>query len=355
MNTWIMHPTVVNGASNLHLSMAITILSIESSCDDTAAAIIRDGRILSNVVAGQHVHEAYGGVVPELASRAHQSHIVPVVESALGQAGVATSNLNGVAFTSGPGLLGSLWVGVSFAKGLALGLGIPLIEVHHLQAHVLTPFGMDKPPEFPYMCLLVSGGHTQIVLVEDMHRMRILGRTIDDAAGEAFDKIGKMLGLGYPAGPRIDACARDGHPVHPLPHPRLEGYDYSFSGLKTAMLYYLQRQISTNPNFISDNLADLCASVQEHISMILLDTFRRAWEAHPVQTLVLAGGVSANSRLRQSFEALGASIGVRTIIPPMALCTDNAAMIGIAGYYKYLSGDFTGLDVTAQARIPMYF
>lgn len=333
--------------------MAITLLAIESSCDDTAAAIIRDGRVCSNVVADQRVHERYGGVVPELASRAHQSNIVPVVDAALKEAGVPPDQLSAIAFTRGPGLLGSLLVGVSFAKGMALSLDIPLIEVHHLQAHVLTPFAMDPTPEFPYLCLLVSGGHTQIVLVEDFQRMQVLGSTIDDAAGEAFDKIGKMLGLGYPAGPQIDNIARDGQPVHTLPHPRLDGYDYSFSGLKTAMLYYLQKQIKSDPDFIRKNRADLCASVQHHIVHILLDTFRRAVTDYPVKGLVLAGGVTANSLLRTEFKALGEEAGIQTFIPPFELCTDNAAMIGIAGYFKYLAEDFAELNVSAQARIQM--
>lgn len=328
-----------------------TILAIESSCDDTSAAIVRDGRVLSNVTAGQSIHQEFGGVVPEYASRAHQTHIIPTVQAALRRAEVPASALDAVAFTRGPGLIGSLLVGVSFAKAYALALDLPLIEVNHLQAHVLAHFAEDPKPDFPFLCLTVSGGHTQIVLVRDYLDQEIIGKTIDDAAGEAFDKTGKMLGLDYPAGPEIDRLARQGQPRFDFAKPRVADLDFSFSGLKTSVLYYLRKQLKQNPGFIDENLADICASVQDRIAGILLEKLALASERTGIRNIAIAGGVSANSGLRAELETWGAAHGWRTYIPAFQYCTDNAGMIGITAHYKYLAGEFADQDVVPAARI----
>jgi N6-L-threonylcarbamoyladenine synthase len=339
--------------------MATVILGIESSCDDTSAAVIRDRRLLSNVIAGQEVHRKYGGVVPELASRAHQQNIVPVVDHALNEAGVSRQELDAVAFTRGPGLLGSLLVGSSFTKGFTAALGIPMIEVNHLQAHILVHFIQSEispgpSPSFPFLCLLVSGGHTQLVRVRDHHRMDIIGRTIDDAAGEAFDKCAKLLGLPYPGGPHLDRLARDGDPLRfSFSKPRLEGFDYSFSGLKTSFLYFLRDNLKKDPDFIERNKADLAASLQKTIIDILLDKLRQASKKNGIRQIALAGGVSANSALRFAMEQESLKSGWDVFIPPLSYTTDNAAMIAISGYYHYLAGHFSSDDVTPLAR--MYF
>ncbi len=330
--------------------MPVTILAIESSCDDTSAAVIRDGVVLSNCVANQEVHQLYGGVVPEVASRAHQANIIPVVALALQQAGVAKTDLSAVAFTRGPGLLGSLLVGTSFAKAFALSFELPLIEVNHLYAHVLAHFAEEPKPNFPFLCLTVSGGHTQIILVRDFHDLEILGQTIDDAAGEAFDKSGKLLGLGYPAGPLIDKFARQGQARFPFPEPEVPGLNFSFSGLKTSILYFLKRETTANPDFISQNLADLCASIQTRIVTILLKKLRKAALQTGIREIAIAGGVSANSGLRQALTTMGEEEGWITYIPAFQYCTDNAGMIGVAAHYKYLRGEFCEQDVTPFPR-----
>lgn len=328
-----------------------TILAIESSCDDTSVAIIRDGRVLSNCVATQEIHRQYGGVVPEHASRAHLENIIPTVDAAFREAGVDKSSITAVAFTRGPGLIGSLLVGVAFAKAFALSRRLPLIEVHHLQAHVLAHFAEAPMPDFPFLCLTVSGGHTQIVLVRDYLDMDILGRTLDDAAGEAFDKTGKMLGLPYPAGPVIDRLARRGSPRFSFPEPQVDGLDFSFSGLKTSILHFIQKREKENPDFVQQNLDDICASVQERIVSILLNKLRQAAQRTGIRDLAIAGGVAANSALRQGLENLGRELDRRTFIPAMQYCTDNAAMIGVAAYYKYLAGEVVGQDVAPEARL----
>lgn len=333
--------------------MSIHILAIEASCDDTSAAVITDGRVVSNITASQTVHSQYGGVVPELASRAHQTNIVPVVDAALKRASIKADDLSAIAFTKGPGLLGSLLVGVSFAKGLALSQDIPLIEVNHLHAHVLVQFATDEQPVFPYLCLLVSGGHTQIIKVIEPLKIELLGSTIDDAAGEAFDKIGKMLGLPYPAGPEIDRLAKSGLPVFNFPISKLDGYQYSFSGLKTAVLYFLKDQISRDQDFIAKNLNNLCASVQATIVETLMINLDKASRDHQIKTIAIAGGVSANSLLRTKILETRMEKGWDTYIPPIEYCTDNAAMIGITGYFKYLKGDFASLSTKAEARLPI--
>ncbi len=330
--------------------MAITILAIESSCDDTSAAIVREGVVLSNVLASQEVHRDYGGVVPEIASRAHQVHIVPVVDQALRRAGVGPDELDAVAFTRGPGLIGSLMVGVSFAKAFALSLDIPLLEVHHLQAHVLAHFAEDSKPSFPFLCLTVSGGHTQIQIVRDYLDMEIIGQTLDDAAGEAFDKTGKMLNLEYPAGPIIDRLAAQGVARFEFPEPQIPGLDFSFSGLKTSILYFLKKQVLENPEFIKQNLEDICASVQARIVSILMKKLVLAAQTTGIKEIALAGGVAANSGLRAALELEGKRKGWNTYIPKLEYCTDNAAMIGIAGYYKFLKGDFSSQEVAPVAR-----
>jgi N6-L-threonylcarbamoyladenine synthase len=330
--------------------MSVNILAIESSCDDTSAAVISNGVVLSNCVANQDAHLLYGGVVPEVASRAHQANIVPVVDLALKKAGLEKSQINAVGFTRGPGLLGSLIVGTSFAKSFALAFDLPLIEVNHMHAHVLAHFAEAPKPSFPFLCLTVSGGHTQIVLVRDFMDMEVIGQTLDDAAGEAFDKSGKLLGLGYPAGPLVDKLAREGKPVFPFPEPSIEGLNFSFSGLKTSILYFLKKQTADNQNFINENLADICASVQSTIVTILLKKLRKAARQTGITQIAIAGGVSANSGLREGFLEMGKKEGWATYIPAFQYCTDNAGMIGVSAYYKYLAGDFCKQDVAPYAR-----
>ena len=335
----------------------ITILGIESSCDDTSAAVIRDGVICSNVIAGQAVHERYGGVVPELASRAHQQNIIPVVHDALKQAGITKEDVSAVAFTRGPGLLGSLLVGTSFAKGFSSALNIPLVEVNHLQAHVLAHFIKEdeqdqNQPIFPFLCLLVSGGNSQIILVKSFDEMEIIGKTIDDAAGEAFDKCAKVMGLGYPGGPVVDRLAKLGDPQRfVFSKPRIERYDYSFSGLKTSFLYFLRDELKKDPDFIETNKNDLCASLQKTIVDILMDKLYQASVDLHIKEVAVAGGVSANSGLRNAFEEYSRIHGWKIHIPKFAYTTDNAAMVAITGYYKYLNGEFAAPDVAPYARV----
>jgi N6-L-threonylcarbamoyladenine synthase len=331
-------------------TMPVIILAIESSCDDTSAAVIRDGVVLSNCVANQDAHRQYGGVVPELASRAHQANIIPVVDLAIQKAGIDANEINAIAFTRGPGLMGSLLVGTTFAKAMALALGVPLIDVDHMQAHVLAHFAEEPRPQFPFLCLTVSGGHTQIVLVRDYLDMEILGRTIDDAAGEAFDKTGKMLGLEYPAGPHIDRLAALGHARFPFPEPAVPGLNFSFSGLKTSVLYFLRDQKAANPSFIADNLADICTSIQQAIVTILLKKLRKAARETGIKQIAIAGGVSANSGLRNALTTMGEKEGWQVFIPAFQYCTDNAGMIGVTAYYKYLKGEFTGQDAAPYTR-----
>ena len=336
---------------NLKTRPPLTILAIESSCDETSCAICRDGVILSNIIAGQSVHEQYGGVVPELASRAHMQNIVPVVDAALKKAGCELSSLSAIAFTQSPGLIGSLLVGAQFSKSLALSLDIPLIAVHHMQAHVLANLIPRPAPDFPFLCLTVSGGHTQIVLCESPLTMRVIGETMDDAAGEAFDKSAKLLGLPYPGGPLIDKYAREGNPARfVFPEPQIPELNFSFSGVKTAILYFLQANTAKEPRFIEDNLADICASIQGRIVSILLNKLKKAAIQTGIKDLCIAGGVSANSGLRKAFQDLGTKQGWNTFIPPFEYCTDNAAMIAITGYYKYLAGNFAPMSVSASAR-----
>lgn len=327
------------------------ILAIESSCDDTSAAIIKDGAVLSNIVSVQKAHAEYGGVVPELASREHQIHIVPVVATALEQAGITKDELSAIAFTRGPGLLGSLIVGVTFAKSMALSLNIPLIEVHHMQAHVLAHFAEEPHPSFPFLCLTVSGGHTQIVLVKDHLEMEILGETIDDAAGEAFDKTGKMLGLPYPAGPIVDKNAQKGEAIHPFNKSKVAGLDFSFSGLKTSILYYLRDKIKEDPAFVEKEMNNICASVQKTIIDMLMEKLILASEQTGIKEIAIAGGVSANSGLRNRLLSVAEEKGWTPHIPAFQYCRDNAAMIGVVGYYKFLKEEFVGQDVTAMARM----
>lgn len=327
-----------------------TILAIESSCDDTSAAVVRDGQVLSNCVANQAAHQQYGGVVPEVASRAHQANIIPVVDLALKKAGVHKTEIQAVAFTRGPGLLGSLIVGTSFAKAFALSHQLPLIEVNHMQAHVLAHFAENPKPKFPFLCLTVSGGHTQIVLVRDFLDMEVLGQTQDDAAGEAFDKSGKLLGLGYPAGPLIDRHAREGQAKFPFPEPSMPGLDFSFSGLKTSILYFLKKETAANPAFIAENLNDICASIQSTIVTILLKKLRKAARETGIREIAIAGGVSANSGLRETLELWGQQENWNTYVPAFQYCTDNAGMIGVTGYYKFLAGEFCGQDAAPFAR-----
>lgn len=331
------------------------ILAIESSCDDTACAILKNDQVLSNVVAGQEIHTQYGGVVPELASRAHQSHIVPVVDQALKIAGITKEDLTAIAFTRGPGLMGSLLVGSSFAKSLSLSLDIPLIDVHHMHGHILAHFidiGLHKP-QFPFLAVTISGGHTQIVKVTDYHAMEVIGTTQDDAIGEAFDKSGKMLGLGYPAGPQIDQLAQEGDPKKfPFPVPKAPDLNYSFSGFKTAVLYFIQREVKKNPNFIDENLVDICASIQHTLIKILFQKVEKAVQQTGIKTVAIGGGVSANSGIRTKLKSYE-NKGWTTFIPPFEYTTDNAAMIGISGYYKYLEGYSAGMEVIASPRIQM--
>ncbi len=333
----------------------ITILSIESSCDDTSAAVLVNNVVLSNEIARQHIHEKYGGVVPELASRAHQQNIVPVVDVALKTAGKELKDIDAIAYTRGPGLMGSLLVGVSFAKGLSQALNVPLLDVNHMQAHILAHFAL-KPneektlPKFPFLCLTVSGGHTQIVLVEDHLKMRLIGSTRDDAAGEAFDKAAKLMGVPYPGGPLIDKYAKEGDKLkYTFPKGKVDGYDYSFSGLKTSILYFLQK----NPELIKTNLNDLCASIQHTIVSSLMDKLKKAAKDHGINEIAVAGGVSANSYLRSCLTETGEKLGWQVHIPDFQFCTDNAAMIGVAGYYQYLNGEFGKLTDKAVARAPI--
>ncbi|NGM74577.1 tRNA (adenosine(37)-N6)-threonylcarbamoyltransferase complex transferase subunit TsaD [Sphingobacterium sp. SGL-16] len=329
------------------------ILGIESSCDETSASICINGEIKSNIIATQAIHAKYGGVVPELASRAHQQNIIPTVDQALQQAKITKNDVDAVAFTRGPGLLGSLLVGTSFAKSFALARNIPLIDINHMQAHILAHFIDDPKPNFPFLCLTVSGGHTQIVLVKDYFDMELIGQTLDDAAGEAFDKTAKILNLPYPGGPLIDKNAKLGNPnAFKLPEPQIPDLNFSFSGLKTAILYMVQGELKKNPNFLEENMNDICASVQERIVSILLNKLKKAAKQTGVKDVAIAGGVSANSGLRESLLAMGEKYKWRVFIPKFEYCTDNAAMISIAGYHKYLKGEFVGQDVAPLARIP---
>jgi len=330
--------------------MAI-ILAIESSCDETSASVCIDGRIVSNHIANQKVHELYGGVVPELASRAHMQNILPVVEVALETAGIELTHLDAVAFTQAPGLIGSLLVGAQFAKSLSLALDIPLISVHHMQAHVLANLIEEPRPAFPFLCLTVSGGHTQIVQANSPYDLKVIGETIDDAAGEAFDKSAKLLGLPYPGGPLIDQHAKNGNPkAFSFAEPQIPGLDFSFSGLKTSVLYFLQARQKEDPSFIANHLDDLCASVQHTIVHILMKKLRKAVVETGISNVCIAGGVSANSGLRSALQEWGERYGWQTFIPKFEYCTDNAAMIAITAYYKYLQGDFAGLEASPTAR-----
>ena len=339
--------------------MDVTILGIESSCDDTSAAVIRNGYLLSNVIASQSVHEAYGGVVPELASRAHQQNIVPVVSEAIKRAGIEKKDISAIAFTRGPGLMGSLLVGVSFAKGLARSLDIKMIDVNHLQAHVLAHFikeeGEDnRQPAFPFLCLLVSGGNSQIILVKSYKGMEIVGQTIDDAAGEAIDKCSKVMGLGYPGGPIIDKLARQGNPeAFQFSKPHIKDYDYSFSGLKTSFLYSLREWMKEDPDFIEHHKNDLAASLERTITDILMDKLRKAAKDLKIKEIAVAGGVSANNGLRQAFRDHAARYGWNIYIPKFSYTTDNAAMVAITGYYKYLDNDFCPIDLPAYSKVTL--
>lgn len=329
----------------------ITILAIESSCDETSASVCRDGEILSNVIVNQTIHAKYGGVVPELASRAHLQNIVPVVDTALKNAGEKLSKVDAFAFAQAPGLIGALLVGAQFAKSLSLSLNKPLIAVHHMQAHVMANLIPADKPDFPFLCLTVSGGHTQIILCKDFLQMEVIGQTLDDAAGEAFDKSAKLLGLPYPGGPLIDKYAQEGDAnKYKFPEPKINGLDFSFSGLKTSILYFVKEKINEHDNFIEDNMADICASIQQRIISILLNKLKKAAAKTGIKNICLAGGVSANSGLRRSFEEMGKQSGWNIFIPPFEYCTDNAAMIAITAYYKYLAGEFADLDVSPSAR-----
>lgn len=364
------------------MGKSIIILGIESSCDDTAAAVIKDGKLLANIVATQNIHKAYGGVVPELASRAHQKNIIPVVDQALKQAGVEKHELSAIAFTRGPGLMGSLIVGISFAKAFALGLGIPLIEVNHMQGHILAHFigappGLTKgeenqprsqsnvladnssspigrlggAPNFPFLCLTVSGGHTQIVLVNDFFEMKVIGETIDDAAGEAFDKAAKIMGLPYPGGPLIDKYAKEGDPkAFTFSKPKVPDLNFSFSGLKTGFMNFINNETAKNPNFVEERKADICASIQRTIIDILMNKLKMAAQQNNITQIAIAGGVSANSELRATLHELAKQLGWQVFIPKFEYCTDNAAMIAITGYYKYLKQDFTTQAITPLPR-----
>lgn len=335
------------------MTSAPVILAIESSCDDTAAAVLRGGRVLSNIIATQKIHEQYGGVVPEIASRAHLQNIVPVVDAALKEAGIGKRELNSVAFTQAPGLIGSLLVGAGFAKSFAQALDIPTIAVNHLRAHVLAHFIDEPKPEFPFLCLTVSGGHTQLVLCHDPYRFEVLGTTLDDAAGEAFDKTAKMLGLPYPGGPLLDKHARNGDPKRfSFPISTIPGLEFSFSGIKTAVLYFLQKE-KKNPQFVEENLADICASIQHIIIRTLMQKLERAAHETGAMHIGIAGGVSANSALRAALEMRGRELGWHTYIPAFQYCTDNAGMIGIAAHFQYLAGDFAPMNAVSSARATM--
>lgn len=341
--------------------MNITVLAIESSCDDTSASVVKDGFVLSNEMATQDIHRQYGGVIPELASRAHQQNIVPVVDAALKRSGIKKSEIDAVVFTRGPGLLGSLLVGTSFAKGMALSLGKPLVDVNHLQGHLLSHFIKEKgvnreTPQFPYLTLLVSGGHTQIVRVNSYQEFFVIGETIDDAVGEAFDKCAKLLGLGYPGGPLVDNLARKGNPLkYKFSKPRIDGLNYSFSGIKTSLLYFLRDRIKENPTFINDNINDICASYQKHLIDVLIDKLVKASRETGIKSIALSGGVSANSELRERIKNIGIEKEWKTFIPEIKYTTDNAAMIAIAGYYKFISGYSTNSDIVPVSRYVDYF
>ncbi len=333
----------------------VFILAIESSCDDTAAAVLQNDKVLSNVVAGQKIHEMYGGVVPELASRAHQQNIVPVIDVALKKAGIDTQQLSAIAFTQGPGLMGSLLVGTSFAKSLSMALNVPLLAVNHMHAHILAHFideeGYDKP-EFPFLALTISGGHTQIVVVKGFFDMEIIGETTDDAVGEAFDKSAKILGLPYPGGPLIDKLAKEGNPTKfVFTKPKVPGLDFSFSGFKTQILYFVQKNVAANPNFIEENKADICASVQHTIIEILMEKLKLAVAQTGIKQIAIGGGVSANSGIRQTLRDAETQFGWKTFIPKFEYTTDNAAMIGIVGYQKFLHNKFNDAAVVSKARI----
>lgn len=328
------------------------ILAIESSCDETSVAICNNGKITANVIANQTIHQNYGGVVPELASRVHQQNIVPVIQQALIDAKVSKNDINAVAFTRGPGLLGSLLVGVSFAKSFALALGLPLISVNHMHAHILAHFIDDPKPSFPFLCLTVSGGHTQIVLVKDYFDMEIVGQSLDDAAGEAFDKTAKILNLPYPGGPLIDKHAKNGNPLaFKFPEPQIKDLNYSFSGLKTAILYFIRDHEKENPNFIQENLDDICASVQHSIVQILLNKLKKAAQQYNIKDIAIAGGVSANTGLRTALEEKAEQLGWKVYVPAFQYCTDNAGMIAIAAHYKYLNQEFVGQDIAPASRM----
>lgn len=330
----------------------INILAIESSCDETSASMIQNGKVLNNIIATQSIHEQYGGVVPELASRDHQKNIVPVVAQALKNANISKKHLNAIAFTRGPGLLGSLLVGTSFAKAFALGLNIPLIEVNHLQAHVLAHFIDEPKPKFPFICLTVSGGHTQIILVKDYLDMQIIGQTQDDAVGEAFDKTAKMLGLPYPGGIEIDRHAKNGNPnAFVFPEVSMQGLNFSFSGIKTSFLYFFQEKTRQNPNFIQENINDICASVQFTLIKMLLSKLRKAAREHKISEIAIAGGVAANSGLRNTLQEMAIKERWQVYIPDFQYCTDNAGMIAIAAYYKYLASDFSSQSISPMPRM----
>lgn len=326
------------------------LLAIESSCDDTSAAILRNGAILSNVISSQAIHAMYGGIVPEVASRMHQENITLVVDAALQKAGVKLSELDAIACTAGPGLMGSLTVGLSFAKAMALSLQIPFLSVNHMRAHVLSHFIDDPKPSFPFLCLTVSGGHTQIVLVKSYMDMEVLGQTLDDAAGEAFDKSGKLLGLPYPAGPMIDKLAKEGEAKFPFPIPKIDGLDFSFSGVKTAIMYFIRDESKKDPDFIKNNLPHLCASIQHVIVEILIRKITTAAELHGIKEIGIAGGVAANSGLRNGLTEIGKTLGWNLYFPAMQYCTDNAGMIAIAAYFQYLDGDFSSLNTKPFVR-----
>lgn len=333
----------------------IIILGIESSCDDTSAAILVNGKVKANIVAGQDVHKKFGGVVPELASRAHQQNIIPVVDAAIKEAGIDKKDINAIAFTRGPGLLGSLIVGTCFAKSFALALNIPLVEVNHMQGHILAHFIKNEDnvyPKFPFICMTVSGGHTQLVVVKDYFEMEVIGETIDDAAGEAFDKAAKIMGIPYPGGPLIDKYAKNGDPKkYKFPVSNLDGYNYSFSGLKTSILYFLQKEMAKDANFIEDNKADICASYQATIIKSLFKKLVQATRDLGIKDVAIAGGVSANSLLRSELKRVGIQEGWNTFIPPFEYTTDNAGMIAIAGHHKFIKGEFVGQDITPNARL----
>lgn len=333
-------------------SSEIKILAIESSCDETSAAVAVNGKVLNNIIATQSVHENYGGVVPELASRAHQQNIVPVVDEALKSANIAKEDLSAIAFTRGPGLMGALLVGTSFAKAMALALDVPLIEVNHMQAHILAHFIEEPKPNFPFLCLTVSGGHTQIVLVEDHLKMKVIGETQDDAVGEAFDKTAKMLGLGYPGGPMVDKLAQQGDPHKFLfPETEMPDLNYSFSGIKTAVLYFLRDQLKQDENFIKENMNDICASIQYRLVQMLLQKLRKAAKRHKIKQIAIAGGVSANIGLRDGLKDLADQQGWSVFVPSFEYCTDNAGMIAMAGHFKYFNQEFVDQSVSALPRM----